>query len=109
MTPLANAAVSDGVPDESPVVVTPSNDLITALIKKVKVDVVPINVINYVLSVLAAVTVLAIVISGVRYATSAGNDKQMEAAKNGLLYSISGLVIVLLAYTILATVNLVLT
>ena len=106
---IAHAATADGVPDESTVVITPSEGVITNLIKKVKVEDVPYSIINYILGVLGVLAILAIIVSGVRYATSAGNDKQMEAAKNGLLYSITGLAIVLLAYTILATINLVLT
>ncbi|MFC1640782.1 hypothetical protein ACFL2D_01890 [Patescibacteria group bacterium] len=65
------------------------------------------SVIGWVLGVTFAIAVLVLIIGGFRYITSAGNDKQVQAAKTTMTYAIVGLVIVLLAYVIAATINAV--
>lgn len=57
-------------------------------------------VINTLLYVLGMVAVLMIVIGGIRYTTSNGNPSQVKAAKDTILYSVVGLVVAILAYTI---------
>lgn len=57
-------------------------------------------VINTALYVLGMVAVLMIVIGGIRYTTSNGNPSQVKAAKDTILYSVVGLVVAILAYTI---------
>lgn len=52
-----------------------------------------------------AVGVLFLVLNGYRYATSQGNQDQVDAAKRGLLYSVIGLVVLFLSYTIVVTVT----
>jgi hypothetical protein len=47
-----------------------------------------------------------LIIGGVRYTMSGGNDKSVAAAKNTILYAVIGVVVALLAYAI---VNFVLT
>lgn len=44
--------------------------------------------------------VIVIIISGIMYATSEGDAGKVERAKNGILYSIVGLVLIILAFTI---------
>lgn len=63
------------------------------------------RVINFVLAVAGGFAVLFIIIGGFRYITSAGNDNQVESAKNILTYSVIGLVVVLLAFVIASTIN----
>lgn len=57
-------------------------------------------VINTALFVLGMVAVLMIIIGGIRYATSAGNPSQTKSAKDTILYAVVGLVVAILAYTI---------
>lgn len=64
------------------------------------------NIINKVLFYLGMLAILAIIISGVKFATSGGDPGAVQKAKQALLYSIIGLAVVLLAYAI---VNFVLT
>jgi hypothetical protein len=41
-----------------------------------------------------------IVVSGIRYMTSAGDAAKITGAKNGIFYAVIGLVIAILAYAI---------
>lgn len=58
------------------------------------------TVVNVLLFALGAIAVIMIVIGGIRYALSGGDQTQITAAKNTILYSIVGLVVALLAYAI---------
>jgi len=57
-------------------------------------------VINFALYFIGAISVLMLIIGGVRYTMSAGNDKAVAAAKNTILYAVIGVVVALLAYAI---------
>ncbi len=61
---------------------------------------------NVLLFILGAVSVIMIIIGGLRYVISGGNSTAVTAAKNTILYAIVGVIIALLAYAI---VNFVLT
>ncbi len=50
--------------------------------------------------VVGAVSVIMIIIGGLRYITSSGDSANVTAAKNTILYAIVGLVIVIFAQTI---------
>ncbi|KKR27950.1 MAG: hypothetical protein UT60_C0031G0001, partial [candidate division CPR2 bacterium GW2011_GWD2_39_7] len=70
------------------------------------------DILNYVvtllLSVSAIIAVIFLIIGGLRYVISAGNADSVESAKNTILYSVIGLIIILLAYVIVKIViNLV--
>lgn len=62
-------------------------------------------VVLFLLSLAGIVTLTSIVIAGIKYITSAGNEERMKSAKSALLSSGLGLVIILLAYTILSVVH----
>lgn len=64
------------------------------------------NILNMILFVLGAISVLMLVYGGIRYTISGGNASSVTAAKNTILYAIIGLVVALMAYAI---VNFVLT
>lgn len=64
------------------------------------------TVVNILLYVIGAVSVIMLIVGGIRYTVSNGDAKQVEAAKNTIMYAIIGLVIAFLAYAI---VNWVLT
>lgn len=59
-----------------------------------------IDILQVVYFIAAAVAVLIIVISGIRYVISAGDPKQVTAAKNGILYSIVGLAVITIAFAV---------
>ena len=64
------------------------------------------KVVNLLLWAIGIVSVIMIIIGGIRYATSNGDSNQVTAAKNTIMYAVIGLVIAIFAYAI---VNFVLT
>jgi hypothetical protein len=64
------------------------------------------KVVNILLFIIGAVAVIMLIFGGIRYTLSAGREKEVEAAKNTILYAIIGIVVAFLAY---AVVNWVLT
>ena len=59
-----------------------------------------VKVINWVMGIIGFVCVATIIISGIQYMTSGGDPGKVKKAKDGLLYSIIGLVVVILAAAI---------
>jgi hypothetical protein len=55
---------------------------------------------NTLLFVVGAVSVIMVIIGGLRYITSGGNNANVATAKNTILYAIIGIVIALFAYAI---------
>ena len=62
------------------------------------------TIVNVLLFLIGAISVIMLIIGGLRYVISAGNSTQVTAAKNTILYAIVGLVIAFLAF---AAVNFV--
>ncbi len=60
---------------------------------------------NVLLFILGAISVIMIIIGGLRYVVSGGNATAVTAAKNTILYAIVGVIVALLAY---AAINFVL-
>lgn len=58
------------------------------------------TIVNILLFVIGIISVIMIIIGGIRYAVSGGNSTAVTAAKNTILYAIVGLVIALFAYAI---------
>lgn len=58
------------------------------------------NILNAMLLVLGMIAVVMIVIGGIRYVVSAGDQTQVQAAKNTILYSVVGLIIAILSFAI---------
>lgn len=58
------------------------------------------SVVNVLLFVIGAVAVIMIIIGGIRYVTSNGDQTHVKAAKDTIMYSIIGLVVAILAYAI---------
>jgi hypothetical protein len=56
------------------------------------------TVTNILLFIIGAVSVIMLVIGGVRYTISGGDSTQVTAAKNTILYAIIGIVVAILAY-----------
>jgi hypothetical protein len=62
------------------------------------------GIIDTLFIVAGAVAVLIMVIGGIRYITSTGDSKRIQAAKDTILYAIMGLVVVILARSIVGFV-----
>ena len=58
------------------------------------------TVVNVLLFVIGAISVLMLIYGGIRYTTSAGNAASVTAAKNTIMYAIIGLIIAFLAFAI---------
>lgn len=61
---------------------------------------------NVLLFVIGAISVIMLIIGGIRYTVSGGDSSAVTAAKNTIMYAVIGIIIALLAY---ALVNFVLT
>lgn len=57
-------------------------------------------VVNVLLFIIGAVSVIMIIIGGFKYVISNGDSSQITSAKNTILYAVIGLVIALLAFAI---------
>ena len=55
---------------------------------------------NALLFIIGAISVIMIIVGGIRYVISNGDSTQITAAKNTILYAVIGLVIAVLAYAI---------
>lgn len=64
------------------------------------------NVVNIMLFIAGAVAVIMIIIGGIRFVVSNGDSGAVQSAKNTVLYSVIGLIVIILAYAI---VNFVVT
>ena len=58
------------------------------------------NVINIMLFIVGILCVIMIIYSGIRYVTSRGDPKEVEGAKNTLMYAIVGLIIAIVAFAL---------
>lgn len=57
-------------------------------------------IVNTLLYILGAISVIMIIISGIRYTVSNGDTSAVTSAKNTLFYAVIGLVVAILAYAI---------
>ena len=62
-------------------------------------------IVNVLLFIIAAIAVIMLIIGGIRYVVSGGDQSAVTAAKNTILYAIIGIIVAILAY---AAVNFVL-
>lgn len=58
------------------------------------------TIVNTMLYILGIIAVIMIVFSGIRYTTSTGDASKVKASKDTLLYAIVGLIVAMLAWTI---------
>lgn len=58
------------------------------------------RIINLFLYAIGILSVIMIIHSGLKYVTSRGDAEQVKSAKNTLLYSVTGLIVALFAFTI---------
>lgn len=57
-------------------------------------------IVNLLLFLIGAISVVMLIIGGIRYTISAGDSGNITAAKNTILYAIVGLIVAFLAYAI---------
>ncbi|PIZ57939.1 hypothetical protein COY23_00895 [bacterium (Candidatus Torokbacteria) CG_4_10_14_0_2_um_filter_35_8] len=62
------------------------------------------TLVKWVLGLVATVAVLVVVIGGILYMTSGGSPKQLEMAKNTVIYAIIGIVVIALSGIIINTI-----
>lgn len=55
---------------------------------------------NVLLFIIGAISVIMLIIGGIRYTVSGGDASAVTAAKNTILYAIVGIIVALLAYAI---------
>lgn len=58
------------------------------------------SIVNVILYIIGAIAVVMIVIGGLRYVLSGGDSSQTKSAKDTILYAVIGLVVAVLAYSI---------
>jgi len=56
---------------------------------------------NVMLFIVGAISVIMVIVGGLRYVISGGNSSNITAAKNTILYAIVGLIISIMAYAII--------
>lgn len=64
------------------------------------------TVVNVLLFIVGAISVIMLIFGGIRYTTSGGDQGSVTAAKNTVMYAVIGIVVAILAYAI---VNFVIT
>jgi hypothetical protein len=65
-----------------------------------QIDGVVKTIVNTLLFILGAISVVVIIIAGIMYTVSGGNSNNVTRAKDMLLYAVIGLVVAVLAYAI---------
>lgn len=63
------------------------------------------STLQWLLAILGFIAVIGFVISGILYLTAAGNETQIEKAKNAMTYSIVGVIVALMGYVIIQAVE----
>ncbi len=58
------------------------------------------RVVNLLLFLVGAISVIMLIIGGIRYIVSAGDQNQVTGAKNTILYAVVGIVVAVIAYGI---------
>jgi hypothetical protein len=64
-----------------------------------------LNLTRYVMGIIGVIAIVMIVIAGFRMVISGGNEGSVKAAKNQLTWAVIGLIVALLAYTIVAIIQ----
>ncbi len=66
---------------------------------------VAISVANFVTSLIAGIAIIVIVLAGIMYMTSSGDESRVRVSKKALIAGIVGLVVALLAFSIVVIVD----
>ena len=57
-------------------------------------------IVNILLFIIGAIAVIMLIVGGIRYVISGGDQAQVTSAKNTIMYAIVGIIIAILAYAI---------
>ncbi|MFZ2299666.1 MAG: hypothetical protein WAW00_00850 [Candidatus Moraniibacteriota bacterium] len=63
------------------------------------------RIMNWLLGILGFIGIIGFVIAGILYLTAAGDETQIEKAKNAMLYSIIGVIVALIGFVIIQAVE----
>lgn len=100
VTPSVSAACSDGVSGgiSAGINCAEGKDVPTTLFGGT--DSIFTTVVNVMLFIIGAISVIMLIYGGIRYTTSGGNSAGVTAAKNTIMYAIIGLIVAFLAFAI---------
>ena len=70
-----------------------------------KVDEIVLAVVNWLLFAVGVISVVMLIVGGIKYATSAGDSNKVTSAKNTIMYAIIGLAVAVLAFAIVGFVT----
>ena len=63
------------------------------------------NAFNYLLSIFGMLAIIGMIVAGIIYLTSSGNEKKIGTAKRAFIYSIVGIAVTLGAMVIIKTIG----
>jgi hypothetical protein len=63
------------------------------------------NFLSWLLAIFGLVALIAFIVSGIIYMTSAGNEAQAETAKKAFVYSTIGIIVGLSGYVVISTID----
>ena len=69
-----------------------------------QVDDIVLAVVNWLLFAVGVISVVMLIVGGIKYATSAGDSNKVTSAKNTIMYAIIGLAVAVLAFAIVGFV-----
>ena len=69
-----------------------------------QVDEIVLAVVNWLLFAVGVISVIMLIVGGIKYATSAGDSNKVTSAKNTIMYAIIGLAVAVLAFAIVGFV-----
>ena len=64
-----------------------------------------VNVLNFLLSVVGIIAIIMLVVSGILYFFSAGDEKRMQIAKSSVKYAVVGIIVALSGMIIIRTIS----
>lgn len=64
-----------------------------------------LNILNFLLQMFGIVAIIALLVSGIFYLTAFGDEDRIKTAKQGMTYSIIGIVVVLSGMIIIRTIS----
>lgn len=93
-------AIEDGAIPTGPGFVPPPTEYVEDSIDNPNFREQALNIVNYFLTFLGFIAILALIYFGFRLVLSGGDEKVMQTAKTGILYVALGIILILLSYAI---------
>lgn len=100
IVPVLALGVSVAVPSDANAQLDKGINATGQEIKDVTADSLVTRIVNWFLFIVGAIAVIMLIYGGFKYITSAGDASNVTAAKNTILYAVIGLIVVVLAGTI---------